>query len=123
MKLADLFPKKYLSASDLKGRQFTLVIASVEMREMRNTETNPVTGKAEYSMIEKPVVYFEGRKPGVVLNKTRTQQLGKALGIDDTDQAAGRSIVLYADGNQLMFRAAKADPKTGEVPTNGQPPE
>lgn len=106
MKLADLFPKKYLQAADLQGRAFTLTIQAIELRNMRTKETNQVTGEVKYTMTDKPVVFFVGRKAGVVLNKTRTQQLAEALGIEDTEQARGKSVTLYASGNQLMFRAA-----------------
>lgn len=116
MKLADLFPKKYLSAADLQGRQFMLTIRAIELRNMRTKETDPQTGETRHVFQDKPVVFFVGRKAGVVLNKTRTGQLAEALGIDDTEQAKGRQIVLYAKGDQLMFRAALPKPEPEHKP-------
>jgi len=117
MKIDSLFPKKYLQAADLKGRAYQLTIDRIEMRAMRTKETNQVTGEVKFIMANKPVVYFRGRPSGVVLNKTRAGQLAEALGIEDTDQAHGQPIVIFADGNQIMFRAAA--PKPDAKPAEG----
>ncbi len=129
MKLDKIFPKKYLSAVDLKGGQYCLTIDKIEWQNMRTKITDQATGETKHEYVDKPVVYFVGRVSGVVLNKTRVGQLGQALGIDDTDQAHGRQIVVYADGNQIMFKAAppkvqtaQADAPVAEASTDGQPP-
>lgn len=126
MKLDQLFPKKYLKAIDLGGKPRTLQIKAIEPREMRNpTNKFDADGKRIYEVVEKPVVFFHKKFAGIVLNKTRVAELGKALKIEDTDEARDKWIVAYPDGNQIHFRAAPApqvNTETGEV-LDGQPPE
>jgi len=119
MKLADLFPRKYLQAADLQGKPRKLHIRVVKMCKMRNpTDETDAKGKRIYEWVEKPVVFFHDKFAGVVLNKTRTVELGEALNIGDTDEAIDRWIVAYPQGNQIHFRAAPApvvNQDTGEV--------
>lgn len=125
MKLDELFPKKYLSADDLGGKPRTLRIRSIELRKMRNpTDECDAKGKRIYEMAQKPVVFFDKKFAGIVLNKTRVAELAQALGISDTDAARGLLIVAYPDGNHIHFRRAPAqptptppaaDPDTGEI--------
>jgi len=126
VKLAQLFPKKYLQAADLGGKPRTLQIRSIEACEMRTpTDRVDAKGKRVYEVSEKPVVFFHKKFAGIVLNKTRVAELGKALKIEDTDEARDKWIVAYPDGNQIHFRAAPApqvNTETGEV-LDGQPPE
>ncbi len=50
----------------------------------------------------KPVLHFNGRKKGLVLNKTNAQVVVEAYG-DDTETWKGRDIVLFVDPN-VMFQ-------------------
>jgi hypothetical protein len=43
---------------------------------------------------EKPVVYFQGIEPGMVLNKTNATSIAKLLG-NDTDAWEGKAIGLF----------------------------
>ena len=62
MNINDAFPSKYLKASDLQGRNHSVTIANVVTEDI---------GKGE----EKLIIYFQGHKKGMVLNKTNANNL------------------------------------------------
>ena len=83
----DMFPSKYLRAEDLKGKPYDLTIKQVAKEEMRS-----------YSGAEpenKLVVFFDGAKKGLVLNKTNAFALADICGIPETDAWAGKTVQLY----------------------------
>lgn len=82
MQISGAFPSEYLRAADLQGKQVRVVIDNVELRE--------VGGDGEH----KPVLFFQGRDKGVVLNKTNATVLAEAYG-DDTDDWTGETVVLF----------------------------
>lgn len=81
MKISSAFPSEFLKAADLQGRQVAVVIDHVEMREVGDGE--------------KPVVFFQGKEKGVVLNKTNANTIAMIYG-DDTDAWTGGEIVLFS---------------------------
>lgn len=99
MKVSDMFPSKYLSASDLRGREVAVTIARIADDKMRD----PKTGRE----ISKPVVYFERKKKGMVLNKTNAFTIAEILGEEDTDKWIGREIVLVP--SQTMVAGTEKD--------------
>lgn len=86
MKISNLFPSKYLRASDLQGHTVRVTITNVEMVSMRDPRTRQENLKA--------VVHFEGKQKGLVLNKTNASTIAASLG-DETDEWIGREITLY----------------------------
>ena len=86
MKLDTMFPSKYLKASDLRGRDVEVTIGNVISEEVGDGH--------------KPVVLFQGKDRGLVLNKTNAQTIGDAYG-GDTDSWAGKKITLYAAKTQF----------------------
>jgi arabinogalactan endo-1,4-beta-galactosidase len=80
MRISGAFPSDYLKAADLQGRQVKVVMSHVEMREF--DEGN------------KPVLFFQGKEKGVVLNKTNAHTISDAFG-DDTEAWHGKEIVLF----------------------------
>jgi len=77
-----LFPSKYLKAADIKGKgDPTVAIASVEI-EMIGDDQN------------KPVLYFQGKEKGMVLNRTNADSITQLYG-SDTDAWVGREIIIY----------------------------
>jgi hypothetical protein len=80
MRISTAFPSEYLRAVDLQGRRVTLKISRAEMREVGDDT--------------KPVVYFEGKDKGLVLNKTNSNTISAAYG-DETDEWVGMEIVLF----------------------------
>ena len=81
MRISDQFPSDYLRAVDLDGREITVTMAKVEM-ETIGEDT-------------KPVLYFEGKEKGMVLNKTNAGSIVNLYG-DDTDEWKGEDITLFS---------------------------
>jgi hypothetical protein len=81
MKISAAFPSKYLKAADLQDRNVSVVIERVELEEVGDTE-------------RKPVLHFQARTKGLVLNKTNSRVIAAQYG-DDTDSWTGRSLVLF----------------------------
>lgn len=84
----NLFPYEYLGAFNLKEDEE--VIATVESigKEM-------VTG-TDGSKEELPVLHFLKGVPKMILNKTNSKLITKALGTAYTDQWIGKSIQIFA---------------------------
>lgn len=79
----DAFPSKYLKASDLQGRTIGVVIERIEFEAVGQ----------EKQM--KPVIYFEGKEKGLVLNKTNSTKIVQIAGSPDTDDWTGVRVALY----------------------------
>lgn len=82
MKISTAFPSKFLTASDLQGRNVRVIMGVVK------TE---LVGKDQEL---KPVLYFQGKDKGMVLNKTNSRKIAESYG-DDTDGWAGGELELY----------------------------
>jgi hypothetical protein len=80
--ISSLFPSKWLRAADLSGRTVTVVISHVLCED--------VAGSGE----PQPVLYFEGKEKGMVLNKTNANKIAEIFG-DDYSNWPGSQIVLY----------------------------
>lgn len=81
MKISETFQSKFLKAADLNGRTIRVTIASVFSESMDD-------GKV------KPILYFNGAKKGLVLNRTNASTIAMAFG-DDTDAWIGADIELF----------------------------
>lgn len=80
MKVSDAFPSNYIKASDLNSRAVLAVM-----------------DRTEFEMIgedRKMILYFQGKDKGLVCNKTNANTIASIYG-DDTDDWAGREIVLF----------------------------
>jgi hypothetical protein len=95
MKISAAFPSKYLRAADLDGRQVTVEIAHVELEEVGTGEE------------PKPVLYFQGKAKGVVLNKTNANTIASAYG-DDTESWAGQHVTLFSAHVDFQGRSVEA---------------
>lgn len=82
--ITDLYPSKYLKSADIKGREPTVTIRAIEVEEITGQK-----GKEH-----KPVLYFEGKEKGMVLNRTNADMIADFLGPDYT-QWAGHAVTLY----------------------------
>ena len=80
MKVGAMFPSNYIRAADLQDRQITVTIDRVMMEDIGSDH--------------KPVVYFQGKEKGLVLNKTNTTAIAHGYG-DDTDDWTGAEIIIY----------------------------
>jgi len=91
VKISQSFPSKWIKADDLDGKEFTLKIREVKIEDVGGP------GNEE----DKPILYFDGRQKGVVLNKTNAGAISSKYG-DDTDGWIGKPVVIYPD--QTMFQ-------------------
>lgn len=80
MRISNAFPSEYLKAADLDGRSVKVVMSHVEMKDIGGDH--------------KPILFFQGKDKGMVLNKTNANNISSAYG-DDTDEWAGKEIVLF----------------------------
>src|SRR3972149_2041256 len=83
MNINDAFAS-YLKSADLMGKPIRVTISSV-MIENVGTEQKPE---------QKPVVYFQGRAKGMVLNKTNANTITEMFS-GETDDWTGQIIELY----------------------------
>lgn len=87
MKIGTAFPSKYLKASDIpEGEQVTVKIHRLSIEDVAGS------GDPED---DKPVLYFQNKSKGLVLNKTNANTISQAYG-DETDNWISNPVVLYA---------------------------
>jgi hypothetical protein len=85
MKVSEMYPSKWLRASDVEDGDLVLTIREVRQEEIgQGSQTD-----------EKWVVYFEEEEKGLVLNKTNTNTIAKLYG-NDTEDWIGQPITLFA---------------------------
>ena len=85
----DAFPSQFLKASDLKERAIVVVIDRVDYE--------PVGQKKEV----KPIVYFEGKEKGLVLNKTNANKIIQLTESPITEEWVGFPITIYPTETQF----------------------
>lgn len=130
MKVASLFPSKFLKSADLQGRSVIVTIDRVVMENIQSQEGTET----------KPCVYFKESERGMVLNQTNANMLAEDYG-DDTDRWVGQKIELYPA--RVQFGAKMVDairckahfpprsqnfaegtqPRTHQPPQGGPPPQ
>lgn len=96
MRISEEFSGSWLKAVDLRGQRVTVIIDGVKKEEIGQGEDR------EY----KPVVYFQGKDKGLVLNKTNGNTIAELHG-DDTDNWGGKPVVLYP--TKVQFGAKMVD--------------
>ncbi len=85
MKISETYPSKYLKATDLGGQDRTVTISACVQDELGQGSEKEI----------KPILHFQGREKGLVLNKTNATTIAEVYG-DDTESWIGRAIVLFA---------------------------
>jgi hypothetical protein len=75
------FPSSYLKAADLQGRRAPVTVDRVAMEDIGGEH--------------KPVLFFQGKDRGLVLNKTNAAMIAEIAGSEETDEWKGVRIVLY----------------------------
>jgi len=89
----DVFPSNWIKAGDLKGREVKVVIARIAVEEVGSEP--------------KPVVYFQGKDKGLVLNKTNANTIADMYG-PETDGWIGRPIVIFPTQTDFQGRQVAA---------------
>lgn len=83
MRVSDLFPSKFVSAADLKGRPATVTIERLRLEEIGPQRDT------------KPVLYFREAKKGLVANQTNCETIARIAGTDETESWRGVRVELY----------------------------
>lgn len=112
MKIGSAFPSDYLKAADLNERPVNVTVKAVKIEEVGRDKD------------QKPVLYFQGKTKGMVLNKTNSRTIAKIVGSEETDDWNGVEIQLYPTETEfagemvdcIRIRANKAQP--GKAPAS-----
>lgn len=81
MDISSAFPSNYLKCADLGGREVVVTISGVQLEDMGDDR-------------EKAVIYFHGKKKGLVCNRTNAETIAEAYG-PETDSWIDKPILLY----------------------------
>jgi hypothetical protein len=90
--ISEAYPSNYLKAADLRGTTVRATISNVEMEKLGNDT--------------RPVVYFQNKEKGLVLNKTNANNISLVYG-DDTDDWIGKAIQLYPTMTDYQGRSVE----------------
>jgi len=80
MRVSGAFPSEFLKAGDIGNKQVRVVIDRVEMRDVGDDH--------------KPVVFFQGKEKGVVLNVTNARAIAQYYG-EEMEEWGGQEIILF----------------------------
>jgi hypothetical protein len=80
MRIYDAFSSRYVRAADLQGREAGVKIRDVKLENFRGRKA--------------PVLYFEGKNKGLILNKTNASAIA-VLYSEETDAWTGKEITIY----------------------------
>ncbi|TIT29491.1 MAG: hypothetical protein E5W86_02300 [Mesorhizobium sp.] len=106
--LKDIYPSKYLSASDLKGKKVTVTIKAVHLEDFEENGRK----------VQKPILYFHGADKGLVCNKTNAMTVANITGKTDTDDWLGARITLFP--TMVSFGGKVTDAIRIEKPTSAE---
>lgn len=109
--LDELFPSKYLKAADVAESDLDVTIKSIGRETMKNKET----GEDE----NKPILFFEETKKGIVLNKTNAKQIIKLHG--EKENWIGKKITLFSTEVDAFGETTEAIRVRSKAPGNAIP--
>ena len=104
MRVSEAFPSNYLKASDLQGKNVVVTINHIVMEDVGDDH--------------KPIVYFQGKAKGLVLNKTNANNIVVLYG-DDMDAWIGKPITLFpamVDFQGRTVEAIRVKAASGQMP-------
>ena len=104
MNISSAFPSQFLKAADLQGKRVTVTIDKVVMEDIGGEP--------------KPIVKFQGKDRGVVLNRTNSNMISEIAGTEETDDWKGVKVVLYP--TKTDFQGKRVDCIRVDYP-NGTP--
>jgi hypothetical protein len=91
--MSDAFPSNYLRASDLQNRTVRVVISGIQSEKIGDDT--------------KPVLYFQGKAKGLVLNKTNANNIALVYG-DESDNWMNRPLDIYPTMVDYQGRSVEA---------------
>jgi hypothetical protein len=90
--IALLYPSRYLCCADLRGRDVTLTIHRVALRDLKTTQGRERRVVIHFAEMQKR---DEAERKMLVCNKTNLGLIATALGQRDPNKWGGRKITLY----------------------------
>lgn len=105
MNISSAFPSTYLKAADLQGKRVTVTIDKVVMEDIGGEH--------------KPILKFQGKDRGVVLNRTNANMIAEITGSEETGDWQGARIVLYP--TKTDFQGKRVDCIRVDYPNGGKP--
>lgn len=93
MNIESAFPSTYLKAADLQGRTASVTIRNVVMETVGQDQ--------------KPIIYFNGKEKGMVLNRTNANTISMVYG-QNTDDWQGGEIQLFTAMVDFQGRSVEA---------------
>lgn len=114
MKISQVYPRKYATGEDLKGKAYSLTVKNVALETVHPQPGAPAE--------DKPVIYFDGTAKGIILGPALARQIASILG-DDTDAWTGKRITIYPQPMRVAGKEVTAI--RARAATNGPsaPPE
>ncbi len=109
MKFSEMFPSKFLKAADLNGNAVKVIIERVELQD--------VVGQGK-EQDYKPVLFFQGKQKGLVLNKTNGQVIAETYG-EDTDDWKAKEVEVFPD--KTPFQGKIVDCIRVRIPVSPEP--
>jgi hypothetical protein len=104
MNINGAFPSTYLKAADLAGRRVQVVMSHVTTEEVGDGH--------------KPILHFQGKDKGLVLNKTNANMIIEITGTDETDHWAGHAVTLYV--TKVDYQGKRVDAIRVDYPQRQQ---
>lgn len=95
MNIEQAFPSNYIKAADLQGKTVNVTIARVLMEEIGQAKDR------------KPVIYFDGKEKGLVLNRTNSNTIAQVYG-QETDDWIGGELTLFTVMTDMQGRSVEA---------------
>jgi len=89
MLISKLFPSRFLKGSDIVGKEINVTIREVKNEKVFSQQTK----KQEVVL----VLYFENKEKGIIMKKTRSNDVVQITGSDDTDGWKGKTICMYTE--------------------------
>ena len=105
MNVNDLYPSKYVKSDDLGNQRLTLQVGAIKLEAV------------EEHAPDKPVMYFNGKQKGMVLNKTNTLLCANCWG-DETDGWTNQWLELFVEPkmfNGKVVNGLSVAPKLAEI--------
>jgi len=121
MKQNEAYPSKYLASADVivngQPKRIAVTFETIELEQITSRDGGTET---------KPVARFRGKDKRMVINKTNWERITSLLGSDDSDDWAGKSVVISAEkvrmgGKMVWGLVVIGKPKPGSVPVPPPP--
>lgn len=91
MNIHGCFPSHYIKADLLKpSQELTLLVSEVKLEEVDDG-------------VSKPVMYFEGKRAGLVLNRINSNTIADVWGAE-TEDWAGKTVILFRTMTEFQGR-------------------